>query len=73
MKYRVEYISTFHADISTIAQMLKDYPSKASRIFAKADKCLQLLRDWPEAYPVYPDAPSYRYIVIEDYLIFTRS
>lgn len=26
----------------------------------------------PEMYPVYPDVPAYRFIVVEDYLIFYK-
>ena len=71
-KYRLEYISTFHGDVLRIAETLSEYPSKASRIFAKTDKALQPLEEWPEMYPVYPDIPSYRYIVVEDYLVFYK-
>ena len=37
MKYRIEYISTFHVDIYTVAEFLTDHPEKAARIFAKID------------------------------------
>jgi len=72
MKYRIEYISTFHADILSTIEFLAEYPQKAARIFAKTDKALQPLDEWPEMYPVYSDVPTYRYIVIEDYLVLYR-
>jgi len=72
MKYKVEYISTFHADVLSAAEFLKDYSSKAARIFAKMDKALSLLEDMPELYAVYEDVPSFRFIVIEDFLVFYK-
>jgi len=72
MKYRIEYISTFHADIIFIEESLKEYPKKATRVFAKADRLLRNLEDMPELYPVYYDAPAFRFIVVEDYLIFYK-
>ena len=73
MKYRIEYISTFYMDILAITEFLTDYPEKASRIFAKIDRALKPLGKMPEMYPVYPDVPSYRFIVVEDYLVFYRN
>jgi len=72
MKYKIEYISTFHADILSVAEFLAEYPSKAARIFAKIDKTILSLADMPEMYPIYPDVPSYRFIVVEDYLVFYK-
>lgn len=70
MKYRIEYISTFHADVSQVVEFLEDYPQKAARIFAKLDKILSGLVKNPEMYPVYEDFPNFRKITIEDYLVF---
>ena len=72
MKYKIEYISTFHADILLVNEILAEYTRKASRIFAKMDKAIANLQDMPEMYPRYPDAPSYHYIVVEDYLVFYK-
>ena len=72
MKYSIEYISTFYADIRSVADRLSAYPSKASRIFSKIDKIIPPLAHMPEMYPVYPDVPAYRFIVVEDYLIFYK-
>ena len=72
MKYRIEYISTFHSDILSIAEFLSEHPSKAARIFAKIDKIIPNLEDMPEMYPIYPDIPSYRFIAAEDYLVFYK-
>ena len=68
--YRLEYISTFHADIERVAIDLDEYPHKAARIFAKLDKILATLVLIPEMFPVYNDFPIFRKIVIEDYLVF---
>jgi len=72
MKYKIEYISTFHADILAVNRFLAEYPRKAARIFAKADKAIMNLRTMPELYPVYHDVPAYRSIVIEDYMVFYK-
>jgi len=72
MKYDVEYISTFNTDILSAIEFLEEYPTKAARIFAKIDKALMLLAETPEMHAVYSDVPSFRYIVIEDYLVFYK-
>ena len=70
MAYRVEYISTFYADIVSVASYLDEYPNKAKRIFETIDRKLLLLPDMPKMYPVYDDFPEFRRIVVEDYLVF---
>jgi len=55
-----------------IVEHLAEYPQMAARIFAKADKLLRNLEDMPEIYPVYQDVPTFRFIVVEDYLIFYK-
>ena len=72
MKYKIEYISTFHTDILAVAEFLVEYPKKAARIFAKTDQLLKPLGKMPEMYPIYPDVPSYRFIVVEDYLVLYK-
>ncbi|MCL2058761.1 MAG: type II toxin-antitoxin system RelE/ParE family toxin, partial [Oscillospiraceae bacterium] len=69
---KIEYISTFLFDVQTVAYFLREYPSKAARIFTKADKSIGNLKKMPEMYPVYMDVPSFRFIVVEDYLVFYR-
>ncbi|MCL2048662.1 MAG: type II toxin-antitoxin system RelE/ParE family toxin [Defluviitaleaceae bacterium] len=69
-KYRLEYISTFHADIVAVSQFLDEYPTKAARLFAKIDRLVKALAEMPELYPIYADMPSYRFITVEDYLVF---
>jgi len=58
MSYKIEYISTFYSDVQSIVAFLKEYPSKAERIFAKADKCISNLEEMPEMYPIYIDVPT---------------
>jgi len=70
MKYRFEYISTFHSDIAEVTSNLEEYPQKAKRIFKNIDKKLLYLVDSPELYPIYDDFPVFRRIVVEDYLVF---
>ena len=70
MKYRLEYLSTFHSDITEVASNLEEYPQMAKRIFEKIDKKLLYLVDSPELYPIYDDFPDFRRIVVEDYLVF---
>ena len=72
MNFRIEYISTFYADVSSVAEFLSEYPRKAARIFAKIDKILGNLENMPEMYPVYKDVPSFRFITVEDYLVFYK-
>ena len=72
MRYKIEYLSTFHEDVLSVAEFLAEYPRKAARIFAKIDSILQHLGDMPEMYPVYHDKPSFRFIVVEDYLVFYK-
>ena len=68
--YRLEYISTFHADIAQMAEDLEEYPQKAARILSKLDKILSHLALMPEMFPVYEDFPIFRKIVVEDYVVF---
>jgi len=72
MSYKIEYISTFHSDVQSIVGFLAEHPRKAARIFAKADRSISNLKEMPEMYPVYIDVPSFRFIVVEDYLVFYR-
>jgi addiction module RelE/StbE family toxin len=72
MQHKIEYISTFHTDVLSVVEFLAEYPGKASRIFAKIDKILWNLREMPEMYPAYQDMPSFRFIVVEDYLVFYK-
>ena len=72
MSYKIEYISTFYSDVRSVMVFLAEYPSKAARIFAKAEKSISNLKEMPEMYPVYMDIPTYRFIVVEDYLVFYR-
>ncbi|MCL2055712.1 MAG: type II toxin-antitoxin system RelE/ParE family toxin [Oscillospiraceae bacterium] len=72
MSFKIEYISTFYCDVLSVTDFLAEYPNKAARIFAKADKSIGNLKNMPEMYPVYVDFPSFRYIVVEDYLIFYK-
>jgi len=67
---RLEYISTFYADIANVESYLKEYPQKAKRIFEETDKKLSNLINNPKLYPVYEDFPVFRRIVVEDYLVF---
>ena len=70
MTYKLEYISTFHADVLHVVDILDDCPEKAERIFSKLDKILGKLVDMPEMYPVYEGFPVFRKITVEDYLVF---
>jgi len=72
MKYNLEFIPTFYTDILTVEEFLKEYPGKTARIFARIDKTLKQLEEMPEMHAVYQDVPSFRYIVIEDYLVFYK-
>ena len=72
MRYKIEYISTFYSDVRFVVDFLTEYPSKAARIFAKADKSISNLIEMPEMYPVYIDVPTFRFIVVEDYLVFYK-
>ena len=72
MSCKIEYISTFLFDVQTVAFFLREYPRKAARIFAKVDKSISNLKEMPEMYPVYMDVPSFRFIAVEDYLVFYR-
>ena len=70
MRYKIKYISTFHADIIDVLAFLDEHPGKAKRIFEKMDNILISLPEMPEMYPLYDDFPIFRKIVIEDYLVF---
>ena len=72
MSYKIEYISTFYSDVQAVTNFLVEYPNKAARIFAKAEKSISNLKEMPEMYPVYMDVPSFRFIVVEDYLVFYK-
>ena len=68
--YRIEYISTFHTDISNLISDLEKYPQKAKRIFETLDRKLSRLAQAPEMYQIYEDFPEFRRITVEDYLVF---
>ena len=72
MSYKIEYISTFYSDVRSVVDFLAEHPSKAARIFAKADESISNLEEMPEMYPVYTDVPIFRFIVVEDYLVFYK-
>ena len=69
---KIEYLSSFYSDVELIEIFLSDYPKKAERIFQKADKSIGYLTEMPEMYPIYPDFPLFRFIVVEDYIVFYR-
>ena len=69
---KVEYISTFFADVTAFAEFLDKYPRKARRILKKLDRILERLPDLPKLHPIYEDYPEFRKIVIEDYLVFYK-
>ena len=70
MAMKLEYISTFYADIANVESYLEEYPQKAKRVFEEMDKKLSNLIDNPELYPIYEEFPEFRRIVVEDYLVF---
>ena len=72
MSYKVEYLSSFYIDLTVIVDFLKDYPKKAERIFQKMERSIGYLNKMPEMYAIYPDFPLFRFIIVEDYLIFYR-
>jgi plasmid stabilization system protein ParE len=72
MMYKIEYISTFHTDILSVLEFLAEYPKKAARIFAKIDGILGNLGEMPEMHPIYQDMPAFRFVAIEDYLVFCK-
>ena len=72
MSCKIEYLSSFYSDIKSIIDFLSDYPKKAERIFQKAEKSIGYLNKMPEMYPIYQDYPLFRFIVVEDYLVFYR-
>ena len=43
MSYKIEYISTFYFDVQTVVDFLLEYPNKAARVFAMADKSISNL------------------------------
>ncbi len=70
MKYKIDYISTFYADVVQVDNYLAEHPRKAARLFSRLDKILGSLVNMPEMYPLYEDFPAFRKITIEDYLVF---
>jgi plasmid stabilization system protein ParE len=72
MTYKIEYISTFRAEVLPIADYPAEYPEKAVRIFAGIDKALKNLEEMPELYPIYRYAPAFRFFTPEDYLVFYK-
>ena len=72
MSYKIEYIASFYMDVQLVMEFLSEYPGKARRIFARTDKILRDLGEMPEMYPIYQEMPSFRFIVIEDYLVFYK-
>ena len=70
MKYRLEYISTFHTDVLNLISDLEDYPLKAKRIIEKLDKKLLKLAGMPGMYQIYEDFPIFRKMSVDEYMVF---
>ena len=72
MRYKIKYSPSADRDLLAIYDILEEYPQKRLRIFLKLDDYLDKLTYMPKMYQAYEDAPEYRRIVIEDYLVFYK-
>jgi len=70
MKYSAIYLPTANRDIVRIDEALTDYQNKAMRLFQEIERKVLNLEDNPYMYPVYPLRSKYRYIVLDDHLLF---
>jgi len=73
MKYKVVFLPEAMSDADEIRQYLSQYYSNTVRKFLDLlRKRIGTLRDNPHLAQAYPDRPSYRRLVVENYLVFYK-
>jgi len=72
MIYKAKYLPIAYNDILRISEALTDYPSKAKRLFREMDTKVKMVEKMPYSWPVYHAKPEYRYIILEDHLLFYK-
>jgi plasmid stabilization system protein ParE len=73
MKYTVRFLSFAQEDKRNILIYLRQfYPSTPGKFSAALKAGISTLKDNPYQYPLYPDYPAYRRMIVGNYLVFYR-
>ncbi|GHV87168.1 hypothetical protein AGMMS50255_4640 [Spirochaetia bacterium] len=73
MKYKIVYLELAREDVREIkAYLAQFYPSTPVKFLSALKKQIENLTDNPYMYEAYADNPSYRRMVVSDYLVFYK-
>ena len=73
MTYKIKYLPLAVQDLNDIARYLsRFYPKTASRVLKEMRERITKLSDTPKIYEIYRLDPTYRRMVVDQYLVFYR-
>ena len=73
MTYKIKYLPRAVQDLNDIARYLSEfYPKTASRILKEMQEKITKLGDTPKMCEIYRLDPTYRRMVVDQYLAFYR-
>ena len=73
MTYKIKYLPLAVQDLNDIARYLSEfYPKTASRILKEMQEKITKLGDTPKMCEIYRLDPTYRRMVVDQYLAFYR-
>lgn len=71
MSYRITFLPTADCDMGDIEEYLAQFDlSSVLSFFLKMEKQVLMLEDTPYLCPAYDEDPFFRWMVVEDYLLF---
>lgn len=71
MKYKIQYLPLAVQDLQDIARYLSGfYPKTARRVLNEMRQKIARLGENPRLCEVYPPDPTYRRMVVDQYLVF---
>jgi plasmid stabilization system protein ParE len=72
MKFKILYLELAQKDAREIGEYLLQFPGASKKFFDLLKERIELLGDMPYLFEQYPDNPSYRKIVVSNYLVFYK-
>ncbi|MCL2808355.1 MAG: type II toxin-antitoxin system RelE/ParE family toxin [Coriobacteriia bacterium] len=73
MKYRLRYLKLAQSDLQEIADFNRRFSEKyQTEILSKIEQACSGLKDSPENLPDYRLAPSFKRLIVNDYLVFFK-
>ena len=71
MKYKIHYSVFAKQDVKEIKSYLAQfYPGTPQKFIEELKKCIEFIKNNPKLYEVYDNNPTYRKMVILDYIAF---